>query len=94
MSSGKCPNWPEMIQNSQINKYMASAAKKVLNLFLSINLIVNLYMARLITTIMDKSPWDSERVTSILCVSQVMPQKAVQSFYKSMSLPPPHPIQC
>ena len=33
MSSGKCPNWPEMIQNTQINKYIASAAKKVLNLF-------------------------------------------------------------
>ena len=47
-------------------------------------------MARLKTTIMDKSPWDSESVTSILCVSQVMSQKAVQSFYKSMSpLPSP-----
>ena len=31
-------------------------------------------MARLITTIMDKGPWDSESVTSILCVSQVMSQ--------------------
>ena len=49
MSSGKFPNWPEMIQNTQINKYIASAAKKVLNLFSGINLIVNLYMARLIT---------------------------------------------
>ena len=39
---------------------------------------------------MDKSPWDSESVTSILCVSQVMSQKALQSFYKSMS-PSPSP---
>ena len=45
-------------------------------------------MARLKTTIMDKSPWDSESVT--LCVSQVMSQKAVQSFYEFMS-PPPSP---
>ena len=41
-------------------------------------------------TIMDKSPWDSQNVTSILCVSQVLSQKAVLSFYKSMS-PPPSP---
>ena len=41
-------------------------------------------------TIMDKSSWDSHSVTSILCVSQVMSQKAVLSFYKSMS-PPPSP---
>ena len=40
--------------------------------------------------IMDKSPWDSQNVTSILCVSQVLSQKAVLSFYKSMS-PPPSP---
>ena len=26
----------------------------------------------LIATIMDKSPWDSQSITSILCVSQVM----------------------
>ena len=39
---------------------------------------------------MDKSPWDSQNVTSILCVSQVLSQKAVLSFYKSMS-PPPSP---
>ena len=31
--SGKCPNWLEMIQNTEINKYTESAAKKVLNLF-------------------------------------------------------------
>ena len=31
MSSEKCPNWPEMIQNTQINKYIAYATKKVLN---------------------------------------------------------------
>ena len=43
------------------------------------------------TTIMDKSPWDSQNVTSILCVSQVLSQKAVQSFYKSMSPPPSQP---
>ena len=43
-----------------------------------------------IQTIMDKSPWDSLNVTSILCVSQVLSQKAVLSFYKSMS-PPPSP---
>ena len=43
-----------------------------------------------LTTIMDKSPWDSQNVTSILCVSQVLSQKAVLSFYKSMS-PPPSP---
>ena len=41
-------------------------------------------------TIMDKRPWDSQNVTSILCVSQVLSQKAVLSFYKSMS-PPPSP---
>ena len=39
---------------------------------------------------MDKSPWDSQNTTSILCVSQVLSQKAVLSFYKSMS-PPPSP---
>ena len=44
-----------------------------------------------LTTIMDKSPWDSQNVTSILCVSQVLSQKAVLSFYKSMS-PPPSPL--
>ena len=43
-----------------------------------------------IQTIMDKSPWDSQSATSILCVSQVLSQKAVLSFYKSMS-PPPSP---
>ena len=42
------------------------------------------------STIMDKSPWESQNVTSILCVSQVLSQKAVLSFYKSMS-PPPSP---
>ena len=41
----------------------------------------------LISTIMDKSPWDSQSVTSILCVSQVMSQKAVLSFYKCTSPP-------
>ena len=41
---------------------------------------------------MDKSPWDSQNTTSILCVSQVLSQKAVQSFYKSMS-PSPFPTQ-
>ena len=40
---------------------------------------------------MDKSPWDSQNVTSILCVSQVLSQKAVLSFYKSMSLLPSPP---
>ena len=30
--SGKCLNWLEMIQNSQIYKYTETAAKKVLNL--------------------------------------------------------------
>ena len=39
---------------------------------------------------MDKSPWDSQNATSILCVSQVLSQKVVLSFYKSMS-PPPSP---
>jgi len=33
-----------------------------------------------IQTIMDKSPWDSQNVTSILCVSQVLSQKAGLSF--------------
>ena len=42
-------------------------------------------------TIMDKSPWDSQKVTSILCVSQVLSQKAVLSFYKSMSPLPSAP---
>ena len=48
--------------------------------------------ARLIVflTIMDKSPWDSHNVASILCVSQLLSQKAVVSFYKCMS-PPPSP---
>ena len=32
-------------------------------------------------TIMDKSPWDSQNVTSILCVSQFLSQKAVLYFY-------------
>ena len=36
---------------------------------------------------MDKSPWDSQNLTSILSVSQVMLQKAVLSFYKSMFPP-------
>ena len=40
-----------------------------------------------IQTIMDKSPWDSQNATSIPCVSQVLSQKAVLSFYKSMSPP-------
>ena len=39
---------------------------------------------------MDKSPWDSQSVTYVLCVSQVMLQKAVVTFFKSMS-PPPSP---
>ena len=39
---------------------------------------------------MDKSPWDSQKATSILCVLQVLSQKAMLSFYKSMS-PPPSP---
>ena len=41
-------------------------------------------------TIMDKSPWDSHNVASILCVSQLLSQKAVVSFYKCMS-PSPSP---
>ena len=41
-----------------------------------------------IQTIMVKSPWDSQNVTSILCESQVLSQKAVPSFYKSMCSPP------
>ena len=40
-----------------------------------------------IQTIMDKRPWDSQSATSILCASQVLSQKAVLSFYKSMSPP-------
>ena len=40
-----------------------------------------------IHTIMDKSPWDSQNVTSILCESQVLSQKAVLSFYKSIRFP-------
>ena len=36
---------------------------------------------------MDKSPWDSQNVTSILCESQVLSQKAVLSFYKSIRFP-------
>ena len=40
---------------------------------------------------MDKSPWDSQNATSIQGVSQVLLQKAVLSFYKSMSLPPSPP---
>ena len=36
---------------------------------------------------MEKSPWDSQNVTSVLCVSSSMSQKAVLSFYKSMSPP-------
>ena len=43
-----------------------------------------------LSTIMDKSPWDSQSVTSIPCVSQEMSQKATLSFYKSM-FPPPSP---
>ena len=43
-----------------------------------------------IQTIIDKSPWDSQNAISILCVSQVLSQKALLSFYKSMS-PPPSP---
>ena len=43
-----------------------------------------------IQTIMDKSPLDSQNVTSVLCESQVLSQKAVLSFYKSMC-PPPSP---
>ena len=39
---------------------------------------------------MDKSPWDSQNATSIQGVSQVLLQKAVLSFYESMS-PPPSP---
>ena len=41
---------------------------------------------------MDKSPWDSQNVTSILCVSLVSyVAKAVLSSYKSMSSPPSLP---
>ena len=40
---------------------------------------------------MDKSPWDSQNATSIQGVSQVLSQKAVLSFYKSMSSPPSPP---
>ena len=42
-------------------------------------------------TILDKSPWDSDSITAILCLSQVMSKKAVLSFYKSIF--PPLPIQ-
>ena len=41
---------------------------------------------------MEKSPWDSQNVTSVLCVSSSMSQKVVLSFYKSMS-PPPLPTK-
>ena len=40
---------------------------------------------------MDRSLWDSQNVTSILCVSQVLSPKTVLSFYKSMSPPPSSP---
>ena len=33
-------------------------------------------------TIMDKSPWDSQNVTSILCVSQVLSQKSSAVFFQ------------
>ena len=41
---------------------------------------------------MEKSPWESQNVTSVLRVSSSMSQKAVLSFYKSMS-PPPLPTK-
>ena len=45
-----------------------------------------------IHTIMDKSRWDIQNATSIPCVPQVLSQKAVLSFHKSMSPPPlPYP---
>ena len=46
MLSGKYPNWPKMIKKPL--NYTESATKKVLGLILSINLIVNLNVARLI----------------------------------------------
>ena len=49
-----------------------------------------LFLRNILSTIMDKSPMDSQNVTSILCVSQVMSQKAVLSFYKYIS-PSPSP---
>ena len=44
---------------------------------------------------MDKSPWDSQNTTSILCVSQVLSRKKQCCLFTNPCLlPPPHPIQC
>ena len=40
---------------------------------------------------MDKSPWDSQNATSILCVSQVLSQKGCCLF--TNPCPPPLPTQ-
>ena len=41
--------------------------------------IARMTMRTWMTTIMDKSPWDSKSMTLIICVSQVLSQKAVLS---------------
>ena len=56
-----------------------NAAKTVSYLFLT-------------TTIMDKSPWDSQNVTSILCVSQVLSQKN-SAIFLQIHVPSPLPTQ-
>ena len=92
-------NFPLHRETGNLNQMQTSAINCVCefrfssqNIFVLINenaaeTVSYLFLA---TTIMDKSPWDNQNVTSILCVSQVLLQKAVLSFYKSMS-PPPSP---
>ena len=89
-------NFPLHRETGNLNQMQTSAINCVCefrfssqNIFVLINenaakTVSYLFLA---TTIMDKSPWDSQNVTSILGVSQVLLQKAELSFYKSMSPP-------
>ena len=89
-------NFPLHRETGNLNQMQTSAINCVCefrfssqNIFVLINenaakTVSYLFLA---TTIMDKSPWDSQNVASILGVSQVLLQKAELSFYKSMSPP-------
>ena len=51
-----------------------------------------LFLRNILSTIMDKSPWDSQNVTSILCVSQVLSQKN-SAIFLQIHVPSPLPTQ-
>ena len=71
------------------NKKKKKKSSKSLRDCISIDFIKDV----LLTTIMDKSRWESQNVTSILCVSQVV-AKSSAVFLQIHAPPPLHPNQC